>query len=518
MSELLVPIAISSQLDVTGEERIHAAKFESIVRVSYTAGMTLSGSLPDMAVGDTIDFQYTYVPAIPPFPVTFSIVDGALPDGLEFDEDTATITGTATTAEHDNAWTVRVSPVGEGDPVDQADTAYVMDMTGLPPDGTATVPYSYTLVGTEGTAPYEFVLASGSVPTGTTLALDGEISGTPSENGNFGFSVTMTDAADVVQTKSYNIGISVDYGEIYVGSSYTVSPNVPFIEIDGNTDTITSTILFTDLMQWPVVNANNTRVYHYSSNTLRYTQLSDNTIHDLALGFNINGGPVLIDATETYIYALDFDFKRLRKVRVSDGTVMNTYVLSDNCTHMCWKDEDREIIYLAKQGFDMLEFSTLTGTETATLGGVADGTYNQYRGCAVSPTTGYVYSMPSDSGVTGYLVQFHPDGGPAGSAVALPTIGYDLAITPDGQFAYCVSNTTIGKCHIVRLSDLTIVNSLTLGNKPISVRINGMGTRAYVSCEISAEVYVIDVASQTIIDVIAVSNKPHGLTIYAPAP
>jgi hypothetical protein len=37
MAELLVPIAISSQLDVTGEERIHAAPYKQVVRATYVA-------------------------------------------------------------------------------------------------------------------------------------------------------------------------------------------------------------------------------------------------------------------------------------------------------------------------------------------------------------------------------------------------------------------------------------------------------------------------------------------------
>lgn len=41
MSELLVPIAISSQLDVTGEERIHAAKYNPTIRISYVPSPTL---------------------------------------------------------------------------------------------------------------------------------------------------------------------------------------------------------------------------------------------------------------------------------------------------------------------------------------------------------------------------------------------------------------------------------------------------------------------------------------------
>ncbi len=39
MSEMLIPIAISSQLDVTGEERVHAAKYTRTVRADYVASV-----------------------------------------------------------------------------------------------------------------------------------------------------------------------------------------------------------------------------------------------------------------------------------------------------------------------------------------------------------------------------------------------------------------------------------------------------------------------------------------------
>lgn len=37
MADILIPIAVSSQLDVTGEERIHAAKYSPVVRPTYVA-------------------------------------------------------------------------------------------------------------------------------------------------------------------------------------------------------------------------------------------------------------------------------------------------------------------------------------------------------------------------------------------------------------------------------------------------------------------------------------------------
>lgn len=64
--------------------------------------LKLSGDLADGSVGDVVDFQYTVTGGIKP--VTLSITDGALPDGLAMD-DSGHVTGTYTTADA-FAWTV----------------------------------------------------------------------------------------------------------------------------------------------------------------------------------------------------------------------------------------------------------------------------------------------------------------------------------------------------------------------------------------------------------------------------
>ncbi|PWK85924.1 outer membrane autotransporter protein [Fulvimonas soli] len=63
---------------------------------------------------------------------------------------------------------------------------------------TATVgaAYSQSLAGASGgAAPYTYALASGSLPAGVTLASDGTLSGTPTANGNFSFTVRATDSS-----------------------------------------------------------------------------------------------------------------------------------------------------------------------------------------------------------------------------------------------------------------------------------------------------------------------------------
>lgn len=103
MSEFLVPIAISSQLDVTGEERIHAAKYELVVRPLFFG---IQGDLQDAEVGEDEEFEYTVTGGEGPF--SYELTDGALPDGLTLDEDTGVISGTYTT-DGEFSWQITVT-------------------------------------------------------------------------------------------------------------------------------------------------------------------------------------------------------------------------------------------------------------------------------------------------------------------------------------------------------------------------------------------------------------------------
>ncbi|OLP52322.1 beta strand repeat-containing protein [Allorhizobium taibaishanense] len=60
---------------------------------------------------------------------------------------------------------------------------------------TAGTSYSQTLNASGGTAPYTFVVTSGSLPSGLTLNSVGVLSGTPTASGNFNFTVGATDSS-----------------------------------------------------------------------------------------------------------------------------------------------------------------------------------------------------------------------------------------------------------------------------------------------------------------------------------
>ncbi|MGX5666030.1 putative Ig domain-containing protein [Rhizobium daejeonense] len=77
------------------------------------------------------------------------------------------------------------------------------------PAGTAAVAYSQTLSGNDGTAPYAFVVTSGSLPAGLMLATNGTLSGIPTSEESQTFTVTATDHYGATGSQSYTVAIAI---------------------------------------------------------------------------------------------------------------------------------------------------------------------------------------------------------------------------------------------------------------------------------------------------------------------
>ena len=74
------------------------------------------------------------------------------------------------------------------------------------PDGTVGTPYSQTLTGVGGSAPYTYSLVGGALPPGITLSGAG-LSGTPTTNGIYNFTIQALDANGCSGTRAYTIGV-----------------------------------------------------------------------------------------------------------------------------------------------------------------------------------------------------------------------------------------------------------------------------------------------------------------------
>jgi hypothetical protein len=60
-------------------------------------------------------------------------------------------------------------------------------------DGTFSIAYSQTFTASGGTTPHSFAVTQGAIPLGLMLASGGELTGSPTDTGNFSFTVTATD-------------------------------------------------------------------------------------------------------------------------------------------------------------------------------------------------------------------------------------------------------------------------------------------------------------------------------------
>ncbi|WP_186445098.1 autotransporter domain-containing protein [Mesorhizobium sp. J18] len=77
------------------------------------------------------------------------------------------------------------------------------------PGGSAGTPYhSMNITAEGGSAPYAFAVTAGELPAGLTLDSDGTLSGTPSETGDFTFTIEATDDAGFTGERQYTLTIN----------------------------------------------------------------------------------------------------------------------------------------------------------------------------------------------------------------------------------------------------------------------------------------------------------------------
>jgi putative Ig domain-containing protein len=85
--------------------------------------------------------------------------------------------------------------------------------------GTRNQPYAMQLAAANGRPPYSWTLLSGSLPTGLSLNVSGQISGTPTVFGQFPFVVRATDSTGAVAVASYTMTIISDIEQLRVITS-----------------------------------------------------------------------------------------------------------------------------------------------------------------------------------------------------------------------------------------------------------------------------------------------------------
>ncbi|QIL74284.1 hypothetical protein G7048_27860 (plasmid) [Diaphorobacter sp. HDW4B] len=133
-------------------------------------------------------------------PYQFALAPGAsLPAGLSLNTN-GSLSGTPTTSGTFTVPVVITDSTSASTTVNATFTinaAPVALSIATPPALNVGSPASVILMASGGTAPYQFVLTSGSLPAGLTLNLDGSLTGSPSVSGTTVVTITVTDNTGV---------------------------------------------------------------------------------------------------------------------------------------------------------------------------------------------------------------------------------------------------------------------------------------------------------------------------------
>ncbi|GAB3385469.1 hypothetical protein GCM10027432_18220 [Lysobacter fragariae] len=173
-------------------------------------------ALPDGTAGTAYSQTLTGAGGVGPY--SFSLLSGALPVGMSFSS-AGVLSGTPTTAGVFN-FTVQATDAN-GFTGSQAYTLTVSAPTisitpaSLPAGGVGTA-YSQALSASGGSAPYTFTVTAGALPAGLGLSTAGVLSGTPTANGSFNFTVTATDSGGFTGSASHTLVIAA--------ATVTISP------------------------------------------------------------------------------------------------------------------------------------------------------------------------------------------------------------------------------------------------------------------------------------------------------
>jgi hypothetical protein len=173
-----------------GQNRLQSVVFELTILPALTLR---PDTLPPASVRQPYSATLAASGGAPPY----SYAATGLPGGLTLQAQSGVISGTPAAA---GTFTVTVTVTDSGNHRLTREYSLVV-AAGLTlsdaelPNGEIGTAYGFTLTASGGAAPYSFVLRSGFLPPGLTLASSGRISGTPSGSGGTTFIVEVTDAA-----------------------------------------------------------------------------------------------------------------------------------------------------------------------------------------------------------------------------------------------------------------------------------------------------------------------------------
>ncbi len=200
------------------------------------ATITVGGGAPPTNVtAGVAGYTHTFTATGGVGPWTFSAT-GTLPTGLTLNPTTGVLSGTPTAAGTYNFTIVATDSATGATCTGSAPfsvTVVCPTITVSPatlPGGIVGTAYPETATAAGGTGPYTFAVTAGALPTGLTLGTNGAITGTPSAEGEFTFTITATDTTtSCTGSRAFTVRICPVIGLAAVptcatvGSTYTTT-------------------------------------------------------------------------------------------------------------------------------------------------------------------------------------------------------------------------------------------------------------------------------------------------------
>jgi hypothetical protein len=178
------------------------------LNVTLALTITTAATLPSGAVGNSYFQALSGFGGAPPY--TFTVVSGTLPGGVNLTPG-GVIRGTPASSGTFN-FTIQVKDSNASTASRAFSLTVVSGLaitTAVLPGGAVNNQYSQPIVATGGTPPYTWALAQGTLPPGLALSAGPTelISGKPTSNGTFTFSVQVTDHVGSTSTKQFTLTI-----------------------------------------------------------------------------------------------------------------------------------------------------------------------------------------------------------------------------------------------------------------------------------------------------------------------
>ncbi len=159
-------------------------------------------------------------------PYTFTVTNGTLPPGLTLEFATGKLSGMPTA---EGVFTFTITATDSKGCTGKRHTPVEIkcpEITIKPaklPNAMIGHPYSKVLVASGGNSPYVFSISQGTLPTGLTLSSTGTLSGTPTVEGNFNFTVVATDRYGCSGKHDYTIFVKCS--DITLNPTNSTLPN-----------------------------------------------------------------------------------------------------------------------------------------------------------------------------------------------------------------------------------------------------------------------------------------------------